>query len=70
MSDYDDRKKSAFASAAGKLWQLLAKCPRGKHRRSIKHIRKQGETYVSRCLGCGVPMIRKAKRNWLIDPRG
>lgn len=57
------------ASFLGSLWQRVARCPRGKHTRSLKKVHKQGETYVSRCRGCGVAMVRKSKRNWVVDTR-
>lgn len=52
-----------------KIWGRLVYCPRGKHRRSIKHVRKSGEQHLSRCHYCGVPMVRVAKRNWIVDQR-
>ena len=33
------------------------------------HIRKAGDQYTSRCRSCRKPMVRIAKRNWMLDDR-
>lgn len=66
----DQRRSGGLASFFRKLWQRVWYCPRGKHRRDLRQVRASGETYVSRCVGCSVPMIRKSKRNWIVDTRG
>jgi hypothetical protein len=42
-------------------------CLRGKHERSENMVRRDGETYVSRCTYCGVRMRRRGKRDWIVD---
>ena len=51
------------------LYGRMFRCPRGKHKRSGSHIRKAGDQYTSRCGSCGRPMVRLAKRNWVLDDR-
>ena len=41
-------------------------CMRGKHARSEHAVRPVGGTYESRCAYCGVPMLRLAKRSWIV----
>ena len=45
-----------------------ARCFAGTHERSRRHARKidAGENYTSKCMHCGVPMERIAKRNWVV----
>ncbi|MFZ5748327.1 MAG: hypothetical protein ACOY45_11815 [Pseudomonadota bacterium] len=45
-----------------------ARCFTGKHERSRKHARKIDgeERYTSVCTYCGVPMVRRAKRDWAV----
>lgn len=45
----------------------LAGCLRGKHERDKDKIRRVDETFVSRCLYCGVKLRRRAKRDWVVD---
>jgi hypothetical protein len=49
-----------------------ARCLGGKHERSEKHAERvgEGDKYVSRCRYCGVHMTRRAKRDWIVTPRG
>lgn len=42
-------------------------CVRGKHLRSRRDAWHDGSTYRSRCVGCGVAMIRRAGA-WHLDP--
>ncbi len=55
-----------FKWIAGRL-----RCVRGKHERSQKHAQKadDGERYVSVCVYCRVPMVRRAKRDWIVAPK-
>lgn len=41
-------------------------CLRGKHARSEAAIRRVAGTYESKCSYCGVPMLRLAKRSWIV----
>ena len=45
----------------------LTGCLRGRHDRDQAKIRKDGETFVSRCRYCGTGMRRLAKRKWVVD---
>jgi ribosomal protein S14 len=46
------------------------RCLGGKHERSEKHIRaSEDDRFVSRCRFCGVPMKRRAKRDWIVISR-
>lgn len=63
-----DQEPGGF-SLLKKIWARLVHCPRGKHRRSRKLVRKVGEQHLSRCHNCGIPMVRIAKRNWVVDDR-
>lgn len=54
---------------ARRLYERLFFCPRGKHERSFSQVRPNGDSYVSNCRGCGVRMVRVAKRKWVIDSR-
>ncbi|WP_404336416.1 hypothetical protein AB2M62_19210 [Sphingomonas sp. MMS12-HWE2-04] len=47
------------------------RCLGGKHERSEKHIYRAGEDerFVSKCRFCGVPMQRRAKRDWITISR-
>ncbi len=66
----DDSVQSSGAMAFfHKLYARIMLCPRGKHRRSLRHIRKDGDHYTSRCWSCNVPMRRLSKRNWIVDIR-
>lgn len=55
-----------FQWIAGRL-----RCFSGKHERSEKHIVRTGESdgFVSKCRFCGVPMKRRAKRDWIVISR-
>lgn len=44
-------------------------CLRGRHVRSESAVRRTGDTYESKCAYCGTPMLRIAKRNWIVKPR-
>ena len=66
MPDYRNENTTSLRR---KLLNRIFLCPRGKHERSFEHVRRQGDRYVSKCRGCGVPMVRLAKRNWVIDTR-
>ena len=47
-----------------------SRCLRGKHERSEKHIHRGGDDrFVSKCQYCGVPMRRRAKRDWVVISR-
>ncbi|MBX3563210.1 MAG: hypothetical protein KF730_01410 [Sphingomonas sp.] len=47
------------------------RCLGGKHERSQKHaVKADGDDkYTSRCMYCGVSMIRRAKRDWIVAPK-
>ena len=47
------------------------RCVSGKHERSEKYIERASESdrFVSRCRFCGVPMKRRAKRDWIVISR-
>lgn len=47
------------------------RCLGGKHERSQKHARKAdgAERYTSVCTYCGIPMERRAKRDWVVIPK-
>ena len=49
-----------------------ARCFGGKHERAEKHVRREGggDKYVSVCRYCGVHMTRRAKRDWIVTPKG
>ena len=49
-----------------------ARCLTGEHKRSASRaFRPEGsEKFESVCVYCGVPMVRLAKRNWIVKPRG
>jgi transcription elongation factor Elf1 len=66
--DFEDHKRG-FLRVLGRLYGLIFRCPRGKHRRSSSHIRKAGDQYTSRCRSCRKPMVRLSKRNWALDDR-
>lgn len=44
------------------------RCLGGKHERSQAHARKidDGDRYESVCMYCRTPMIRRAKRDWVV----
>jgi hypothetical protein len=44
------------------------RCVGGRHERSDKHLKSTGEAdkFVSKCRYCGVPMRRRAKRDWVV----
>lgn len=44
-------------------------CLKGRHARSEFAIRRAGDTFESECVYCGVPMLRLAKRNWIVKRR-
>ncbi|NYT41166.1 hypothetical protein HZY97_10390 [Sphingomonas sp. R-74633] len=48
------------------------RCIGGKHERSEKHAQRVGEAekYISRCRYCGIHMTRRAKRDWIVTPKG
>lgn len=48
-----------------------ARCLVGKHERSVGQARaiENSEQFESVCRYCGVPMVRLAKRNWVVKPR-
>lgn len=52
-----------------KLVGRLFLCPRGKHKRSKRHVREDGQDFISRCAYCGAPMVRLQKHQWIIDER-
>ena len=52
-----------------RLYARLVHCPQGRHERSRGRVHKVGEQYRSRCSNCGRPMVRLAKRTWVIDER-
>ena len=47
------------------------RCLSGKHERSEKHIERTAEAdhFVSKCRYCGVPLKRRAKRDWIVISR-
>lgn len=56
------------------MFQWIAgrvRCFSGKHERSEKHIARaaDAERFVSKCRFCGVPMKRRAKRDWVVISR-
>ncbi len=51
-----------FAFLKGRL-----NCVRGRHERSSKRARKEGNIYLSVCRHCGIPMRRIGKREWIVD---
>ena len=63
-----DQAKGGLAIFRKLIGRVLL-CPRGKHRRSRRRVRKSGSQYVSRCHYCGTPMVRIAKRQWIVDER-
>ena len=48
-----------------------SRCFGGKHERSEKHIERAGkdERFVSKCRYCGIPLRRRAKRDWVVISR-
>ena len=48
------------------------RCLGGKHERSYKHAVKVSgaDRYTSKCAYCGVAMERRAKRDWIVKPKG
>ncbi len=48
------------------------RCVGGRHERSEKHVQRVGEVekFVSKCRYCGVHMTRRAKRDWIVTPKG
>jgi transcription elongation factor Elf1 len=62
-------KKRGALRILKSLYGRMFRCPRGKHKRSSSHIRKAGDQYTSRCRSCRRPMVRLAKRNWVLDDR-
>ncbi|MCZ8036428.1 hypothetical protein [Novosphingobium sp.] len=69
MSFEDADQAPGGLSLLRKLWGRIAYCPRGKHRRSRRLVRKVDQQHLSRCHYCGIPMVRIAKRNWVVDER-
>lgn len=57
---------SPYSWAKGRLG-----CIAGKHERSSRAARRNADTelYESVCSYCGVPMVRLAKRNWIVKPK-
>ena len=49
-----------------RLYGRIFQCPRGKHLRSRRHVRRSGHRHTSRCFFCGKPMVRIAKRKWIL----
>lgn len=47
----------------------LLGCLRGRHERSERHVRSEGDGYVSICRFCRTPMRRRAKRDWVVVER-
>lgn len=57
------------------MWDWISgriRCIGGKHERSEKHAQRSGgeDQYISKCRYCGVHMTRRAKRDWIVTPRG
>jgi hypothetical protein len=48
------------------------RCVSGKHERSEKHAQRidNNDKYISKCRYCGVHMTRRAKRDWIVTPKG
>ena len=44
------------------------RCLGGKHERSQAHAQKidEGDRYTSICMYCRTPMVRRAKRDWVV----
>jgi hypothetical protein len=44
------------------------RCLRGNHERSQKHAKKvdDADRYTSICTYCHTPMVRRAKRDWVV----
>lgn len=57
---------SPFTWFGGRL-----RCVVGSHHRSATKARRTSgeEQYESVCTYCGVPMVRLAKRNWVVKPK-
>jgi transcription elongation factor Elf1 len=66
--DFEDDKRGLLR-ILDSVYGRMFRCPRGKHKRSSSHIRKAGSQYTSRCRSCRKPMVRIAKRNWMLDDR-
>jgi transcription elongation factor Elf1 len=64
-----EHDKWVFLRFLDDLFGRMFRCPRGKHKRSRGRIRKTGDKYTSRCRSCRKPMVRLAKRNWVLDDR-
>ena len=59
----------------GRVFGLISgrlRCFGGRHERSEKHAQRVGEDekFISKCRYCGVHMTRRAKRDWIVTPRG
>lgn len=63
-----DQAKGLFRNLR-RLYGRIMLCPRGKHVRSRRRVRKSRTQHLSRCHYCGKPMVRIAKRQWVLDPR-
>lgn len=66
--DFEDGTRG-FLWILDSLFGRMFRCPRGKHKRSSRHIRKAGDQYTARCRSCRKPMVRLSKRNWALDDR-
>ena len=66
--DSPERHKGLFGLII-RIYGRVMRCPRGQHYRSRKLVRKRGEQHISRCYCCGAPMVRLAKRNWVVDTK-
>ncbi|NIJ65251.1 hypothetical protein FHR20_002213 [Sphingomonas leidyi] len=61
-----------WGSASVQLGWWSCALPGGRHERSEKHAQRigEGEKFVSKCRYCGVHMTRRAKRDWIVTPKG
>lgn len=69
MTSQDAEQTGGLLGSLKKAYGRLVLCPRGKHVRSRRRVRKSGEQYRSTCHYCGIPMVRVRKRHWIVDER-
>lgn len=69
MTKQDAEQSKGFLGNLRKIYGRIMLCPKGKHVRSRRRVRKSGEQYRSTCHYCGIPMVRVRKRHWIVDER-
>ncbi len=69
MTRQDAEQTRGLLATLRTLYGRIMLCPRGKHVRSRRRVRKSGDQYLSRCHYCAIPMVRIAKRHWVVDDR-